>query len=116
MRRTRAFDDVFPLDDKQVYAIVSKMARSGSCEVFIDGRLVAASSVRSANPLSVEISEGGRFPRSSSWDKLAFKGDDPPMQWERNWIGVIAEPIDSGSNICHKLRYRHGITEIPAPE
>jgi len=116
VRKTHAFDNVFPLVDEQVYAIVSRMAHNGSCEVFIDGNLVATSNVRSAKPLSIEIPEGERFPRSSSWDKLAFKGDGLPMQWERNWAGVIVEPLDSGSNICHNLRYCHGIAEIPTPE
>ncbi|MGI9244672.1 MAG: hypothetical protein ACR2RV_27970 [Verrucomicrobiales bacterium] len=116
VRKKRAFDEVFPLVDEQTYAIVSRMAKNGSCEVFVDGKLVATANVKSAKPLSLAIPEGEKFPRSSTWDKLAFKGDGLPMQWERNWAGVIVEPLDSGSNLCRNLRYCHGLAELPAAE
>ena len=116
IRGKKAFDDIFPLAEDKYYSIVSRMAANGSCEVFVNGQLVITANVRSADPLDLTIPEGERFPRSSTWDKLAFKGEGLPMLWEKNWAGVIVEPLDSGVNVATNLRYSHGIAEVPTDE
>ena len=115
MRKKKAFDEVFPLKDDQEYTILSRMSENGSCEVVIDGQLVATARAKSAKPLSLEIPEGRKFPGASGWDKLAFKGEGLPMEWAPGSAGILLGPLDGGVHLCREVIFCRGFAETDAP-
>ena len=116
MRLKKAADEIFPLQNDRRYRIVSRVAKNGACEVFIDGKLVATATIGSAKPLSLEIPDKTTFPGASGWGELLFKGEDLPMDWQGGWAGVIVGPHDGGTHACYNLDYTKGISELPAAE
>ena len=113
VRKKNAFENVFPLEDNREYAVVSRMDNRGSCDVFIDGELIATARAGTAKPLSFEIPEGTKFPGSSGWDKLLFKGEGFPLEWEGDWAGILLGPLDGGTHVCADVHYCAGVAEMP---
>ena len=113
VRAKDAFEDFFPLEDNREYAIVSRMDQNGSCEVFIDGELVATVRAKSAKPLDLKIPEGSRIPGGSGWAEHVFKGDGLPLEWQENWAGIVVGPLDGGNHVCSAVRYSAGMAGPP---
>lgn len=105
VERHRDFDEVFPLEDNRSYQIASRMDPHGDGRVWIDKLLVATFHVSDTKPISLKIPKGLRFPGSSSWDELRFKGKGLPMTWKPGWAGIIVGPRDGGIHECREVHY-----------
>jgi hypothetical protein len=104
MRKTKTFDEIFPLKEDEEYQIVSRMSAGGNYELFVDGKLVATAHVSGADPLVLDNPEGKRF-SGAGRGPLIFKGQDLPMKWAPGWAGVIMGPLDEGVHIASELKY-----------
>jgi len=103
---------VFPLADGKSYQITSTLRADGKYQLVVDDRLVGSLKVRNAHPISFRIKPGSRFPPSSGWGTLEFKGDDFPLVWRPGYAGILVEPLDNGKNIASELRFAPGIIKL----
>jgi hypothetical protein len=114
IRKTNAFDKIFPLQSGVEYTVVSRLSPGGAYELFLNGELVATGRASSASPLNLEIPEGRSFPGAGRGN-LEFKGADGailPMKWSAGWAGVLLGPLDRGENVCRDLRFYPGVADV----
>ena len=111
VRKTKAFDEIFPLKDAQEYEVVSRLSTGGAFELFVDKTLVATGHVTGATPLSLFIPVG-KSVRTTGRGQAEFKGPYLPMEWTAGWAGLIVGPIDGGENRCREIRFYPGVAEL----
>ncbi len=107
-RKGKGFDEIFPLNDDEVYQVVSKLDGKGNYELAINGKVVATGTVKKASPLSLEIKDGAKRPPTvQQFGAPAFKGDGLPMQWAAGYAAVLLAPTEAPAeqNVCRDVRF-----------